>query len=272
MKTFQTHIKVAILGNGSEGNFWRLWFERQQRCEIIISSEASTNESAIKVADLIIVAVPLDQISNVSEQLMLFTKEDSLVVSTCGLMSGFAKIVNATSFSVLLIHKMGRLEHTRNPTMLGINLVVCRLRIQKGWSAWVNEFLKQGSHNQAQVVTLSPENHDETMAKVQGLTRVIAILLAEFVIFDPAVNIAGSIITQMLGPIVHRICSFEPMLNAEMVTLNPAVPVIVKLVQIRLTEISQMNTVDLMKVFAELKANGDVSQLDLATKFVEALK
>lgn len=263
--TLETHLKVAILGNGPEGKFWELWFSKNQRCDIRVSGSAESNPVLILWADIIVVAVPLNQIEPVSKQLR-FASPLALIMSVCGLMSELDFLLADIPQSVLFVHKMALVDFKHNPEMQGIRRIHSRDRVKEDWDEWVDAFLRTG---ECQTVSMVPKEHDKAMAKVQGVIRVFVLLMTRLVLFDRAAEFAGSVITDMLKAIAHRVLSLDPHLNAAMVLDNPEVGQEFDALKGLIVELQSMSHDELVVSFGELKHQVDSRQLVIAAQMVK---
>jgi prephenate dehydrogenase/chorismate mutase/prephenate dehydrogenase len=103
---------------------------------------------------------------------------------------------------------------------------------------------------------MTPEDHDEMMAIIQGLNHFNTIMM-ELALRDTGVDrselkkYSTPIFNTKLG-IIDKICTTEPRLHAEILTLNPHLNTILDLYEKNLTDLKSLiksgNTEGLMKL------------------------
>jgi prephenate dehydrogenase len=184
-------MKVAIIGGSGKMGRWCANFLLQEGHEVVITGrnqnklleakrqlgvEAATNVEAAKLAQAIIISVPIDNFEEVVEQICPHTRPEQVIID----------ITSIKAFPVEIMHK-----HIKTGTVLGMHPMFgpgARGITNQGFvltptnndetalAQKVREYLET---RRARVSLMSPDEHDEMMAVILGLSHFIAIVSAD---------------------------------------------------------------------------------------------
>ena len=161
-----------IGGTGRMGQMFKGLFESSGHRVLIsgVNTEL-TNEQLVDEAELVIFAVPVRETAALMRSLAPRFRPEQLVSDLTSIKVEPMAAMLQTAASVIGCHPIfGPL-----PTPEGQNLAMCPSR-PGPYLRWYREFFQ--SHG-IRVVELSPEEHDEAMAFIQGLTHFINIIFAQ---------------------------------------------------------------------------------------------
>ncbi len=217
MQTFKNPIIGIIGGNGKMGAWFKNFF-RNSGFKVLIS-EPNTKLSNIELAqraDIVIVSVPIRKTIEVIEEIRSNVRKDALLCDFTSLKAKPVKAMKKAKSGVLGIHPLfGPMVQN----LEGQKIVFCRAR-DNGWTDFLKKIFVK--HN-AEVVEISPEEHDLQMAIVQALTHFTNISLAR-TIYSQKIIPSSSFLTpvfRLQSLIMGRILSQNPKLYAEIEIENP---------------------------------------------------
>ncbi len=207
--------------------------------------KVATNVEAVKNADAILISVPIDNFEEVVEQVSPYTRPEQV-------------IIDITSIKVLPVETMHK--HIKTGLTLGIhpvfgpgaksianqNFVLTPTNEREGTLAQkIKEYLEIRG---AKVTLMTPQEHDEMMAVILGLSHFIALVSADTLLnFDKLkqMEAISGITYKVLLTLVESVISEDPELYASLQMSLPNMTEIEKLFQRR------------GKVWADLVKNRD---------------
>ena len=254
-------MRVAIIGGSGKMGRWFANFLLKEGKEVIITGrnqrklldakrqlgvKATTNNvEAVKSADAILLSVPIDNFEEVVEQVSPYTRPEQVIID----------ITSIKVFPVATMHK-----HIKAGLTLGIhpvfgpgarsiasqNFVLTPTNERERTLAQkIREYLETRG---AKVTLMTPQEHDEVMAVVLGLSHFIALVSADTLVsFDKLkqMEAIGGITYKVLLTLVESVISEDPELYASLQMSLPNMTEIGKVFQRR------------GKVWADLVKNRD---------------
>jgi prephenate dehydrogenase len=184
-------MKVAIIGGSGKMGRWCAKFLLQEGHEVVITGrnqnklleakkqlgvETATNVEAAKQAQAIIISVPIDNFEEVVEQICPHTRPEQVIID----------ITSIKAFPVEIMHK-----YIKTGTVLGVHpmfgpgargianqsfVLTPTNNDETALAQKVREYLET---RRARVSLMSPDEHDEMMAVILGLSHFIAIVSAD---------------------------------------------------------------------------------------------
>jgi len=221
---------IGIIGvNGKFGQWAKDFFEQHKHA--VVGSDIGTeltNTGLVDHADIVFIAVPIGTMASVLEEIRPFLDSDHLVIDIASVKAPFAALLTTLPCGSLSLHPM---FHPSVTKLKGQTCVVSRLRAHS-FSETIEQYIRQAG---VKLVYMEPEEHDRTMAIVQGLTHFQAITAAHCLAtleFDPesSWNVASPIY-QMRLAMIGRILSHDATLYAEIQSCNPYVSAVLDALQ-----------------------------------------
>ena len=220
MKTAEQSLKptIGIIGGSGKMGLWFKNFFQNLGFEVLISDSKTklTNIELTKKADIVIVSVPVDKTIEVIKEVRSYVRKDALFCDLTSLKSKPVKAMKKANSGVLGIHPLfGPL--VQNLEMQKI--VFCKVKNNR----WVNFLKKIFVQNGAEIVEISPEEHDLQMAIVQALTHFTNISLAR-TLYSQKIVPKSSFLTpifRLQSIIVGRILGQDPKFYASIEIENP---------------------------------------------------
>ena len=163
-----------IGGNGKMGNWFKIFFEKQQ-LKVIISDKNTklSNIDLAKKADIVIVSVPINIAVNVIEEIRDYMKKNSLLIDFTSVKIETVKAMEKAKCGTLGIHPLfGPLA----VDLKNQNIIFCKHKNHKYALFLKKLFLK----NNAKIIEISPEEHDLQMAFLQSLVHFSNIVFSYF--------------------------------------------------------------------------------------------
>ena len=228
----EEYMRVAIIGGSGKMGRWFADFLLKEGKEVIITGrnegklleakrqlgvEATTNNvEAVKSADAILLSVPIANFEEVVEQVSPYTRPEQVIID----------ITSVKVFPVETMHK-----HIKTGLTLGThpvfgpgaksitnqNFVLTPTNERERTLAQkVEEYLETRG---AKVALMTPQEHDEMMAVILGLSHFIAIVSADTLLSFDRLKQMGTIsgITyKMLLTLVESVISEDPELYASL--------------------------------------------------------
>ena len=245
----EEYMRVAIIGGSGKMGRWFADFLLKEGKEVIITGrnegklleakrqlgvEATTNNvEAVKSADAILLSVPIANFEEVVEQVSPYTRPEQVIID----------ITSVKVFPVETMHK-----HIKTGLTLGThpvfgpgaksitnqNFVLTPTNERERTLAQkVEEYLETRG---AKVALMTPQEHDEMMAVILGLSHFIAIVSADTLLSFDRLKQMGTIsgITyKVLLTLVESVISEDPELYASLQMRLPNMMEIEKLFQQR---------------------------------------
>jgi len=241
-------MRVAIIGGSGKMGRWFANLLLKEGKEVIITGrnqrklleakrqlgvEVATNVDAVKNADAILLSVPIDNFEEVVEQVSPYTRPEQV-------------IIDITSIKVLPVETMHK--HIKTGLTLGThpvfgpgaksianqNFVLTPTNERERTLAQkIREYLEIRG---AKVTLMTPQEHDEMMAVVLGLSHFIALVSADTLLsFDKLkqMDAISGITYKVLLTLVESVISEDPELYASLQMRLPNMMEIEKLFQRR---------------------------------------
>ena len=241
-------MRVAIIGGSGKMGRWFANFLLKEGKEVIITGrnerklleakrqlgvKVATNVEAVKSADAILISVPIDNFEEVVEQVSPYMRPEQVIID----------ITSIKVFPVETMHK-----HIKAGLTLGTHPV-----FGPGARSIANQnfILTPTSENErtlaqkvrkyleargAKVALMTPQEHDEMMAVILGLSHFIAIVSADTLLsFDglKQMEAISGITYKVLLTLVESVISEDPGLYASLQMSLPNMAEIEKLFQKR---------------------------------------
>lgn len=179
-------MKVAVIGHGRLGQFIAKKlaqdfdlgvYDESPRYEIPSSYKISLKE--IKQYKLIILAVPINQMSHVCSQIAPLLTKDQIIIDTCSVKIYPIQILKdllPSDVQILGTHPMFGPDSAKK-TLWGSRIVLCPERINKKNLEDVKVYLEDHG---IKVIEATPEEHDKNIAETLILTHFIGRGLISF--------------------------------------------------------------------------------------------
>lgn len=204
-------------GKGKMGNWFKNFFEKEG-LKVIISDKDTklSNKELAKLADIVIVSVPIDITIKVIKEIRESLKKDALFCDLTSLKMEPVREMKKAKSGVLGMHPLfGPLADN----LEGQTIVFCPERKNK----WV-EFLKKiFKKNKAKIIEISPKEHDWQMAFLQSLLHFSNISFSHFLYsqnFRPKPSLLTPVF-RLQSLVLGRILSQDPKLYGDIEMKNP---------------------------------------------------
>ena len=241
-------MKIAIIGGSGKMGRWFASFLLKEGNEVIITGrnqkklleakrqlgiEAATNVEAAKNADAILISVPIDNFEAVVEEISPYTRSGQIIID----------ITSIKVFPVETMHK-----HIKSGLTLGVhpvfgpgardianqNFVLTPTNEDEGVLAQkIRQYLED---KEAKVILMTPQEHDEMMAVILGLSHFIALVSADTLLsfnkLKQTEAISGTTYKVLLT-LIKSVISESPELYASLQMSLPNMAEIAKLFQKR---------------------------------------
>lgn len=217
----QSYTVGIIGGKGQLGVWCRDMLERQGHrvCVADIDTALSSRE-LVAQSEIVIVSVPIGSTSEVLTEIAPLLGPEQLILDLTSVKTPFVPIMERSRAEILSVHPMFAPQRS---STVGQTCVVCRVR-QGSLGEWFETFLVRMG---LRLVVMTPEQHDRTMAFVQGLTHFQALTAAHCMAalgFQPTESLeTASPVYRVRLSIIGRILAQNPRLYAEIQIFNPYV-------------------------------------------------
>jgi prephenate dehydrogenase len=216
---------VGIIGGtGKLGGLFRKIFE-EEGFEVLVSSRTTSlsKEELIRKSDIIIISVPIKSTIPVIREITPFIKEGKLLMDLTSLKVGPINEMLKSKADVLGAHP---LFAPSIGDVRGQTIILCPQRISNKELYQKLNFIF--TNRGANIVEMTPEEHDKMMAVIQGLTHFSAIALCHCMKdlnFDIKKSFeCTSPVYRLTLDMAGRILNQEPELYADISLLNPITP------------------------------------------------
>ncbi|MDD5082320.1 MAG: prephenate dehydrogenase [Dehalococcoidales bacterium] len=231
-------MRVAIIGGSGKMGRWFANFLLQEGSEVVITGRnqdklqaaqrelgvtVATNEEAVKKADVVILSVPIDSFAEIVRQIGLYTRPEQIIVD----------VTSVKVFPVTTMH-----QYIKNGLILGTHPVFGPGAKSVANHSFVLTPTSDQETNLAQkakdyleargakVTLMSPQEHDEMMAVILGLSHFIAIVAADTLLgldrWQKMEAISGTTY-KVLMTLVESVLSEDPELYASLQMYLPNV-------------------------------------------------
>lgn len=216
---------VGIIGGTDKlGGLFRKIFE-EEGFEVLVSSRTTSlsKEELIRKSDIIIISVPIKSTIPVIREITPFIKEGKLLMDLTSLKVGPINEMLKSKADVLGAHP---LFAPSIGDVRGQTIILCPQRISNKELYQKLNFIF--TNRGANIVEMTPEEHDKMMAVIQGLTHFSAIALCHCMKdlnFDIKKSFeCTSPVYRLTLDMAGRILNQEPELYADISLLNPITP------------------------------------------------
>jgi len=274
-------FKVAIIGGyGGMGQIFTRLF-KEEGLEVVITGPTQAkgekaaeeigveyildNAMAVKDADIVVVTVPIDKTIAIIKEIGPHIKSGALFMDLTSVKEEPCKAMAEFSNKNVEVIGTHPIFGPRVPDISGQVIVITPVRGKK-WISWLKNLLEK---HKARVFESTPEEHDKTMAVVQGLTHFAYISIGKTLDkldFDikKSKNFSSPIYELMLD-MIGRIIGQDPKLYAEIQMENPNVKDIRDIFLETANELNKIvkerNEKEFIKIMAEsAKHFGDVER------------
>jgi len=219
-------MKVGIIGGtGKMGRLFVPVFERAG-FEVLVSGRktAFTNEKLAADCDIVIVSVPIHDTCRVIAEIAPLMRSDQLLCDFTSLKVKPVEAMLASEASVIGLHPMFGPSVS---SIRGQTIIVCPARADE----FRTETLLRVFRGEGATCTITtPEEHDRTVAVVQGLTHFVTLCVADTVrrlgVDLKKTAEFESPVYQIELSLVGRLLSQDPALYADILQQNPFVPAV----------------------------------------------
>ncbi|MDO8524627.1 MAG: prephenate dehydrogenase/arogenate dehydrogenase family protein [bacterium] len=221
-KQIEKPLIGIVGGEGKMGEWFRSFFNNLG-LKVIISdiNTQLTNIELSKKADIVLVSVPIRKAVEVIKEIRGVVRKDALL---CDIISLKTEPVQAMAMAHSGVLGMHPLFGPLFQDMKGQKIVFCPMQAKS--NQWV-DFLKDiFIKNGAEVIEMSPKQHDLQMAIVQALTHFVNVNLAQ-TFFAQKFNPNSSFLTpvfRLQSLIIGRVLSTDPQLCCDIEMENPYFP------------------------------------------------
>jgi len=225
-------MNIAIIGGSGNMGRWFARFALQEGHQVIITGRdqnkllkagkelgvefTTNNKEAVKHADMVLISVPIDNFEAVAEEIGKSIRGEQIVI-------------DITSVKVLPMEAMHKHINTKN--ILGMHpmfgpgakdianrsfLLTPTSENEKSIAEKAKQFLEV---RDAKVNLISPQEHDEIMTVVLGLSHFIAIVAGDTILrFNRLrqTNVASGITFKLLSTLTESVISEDPVLYASL--------------------------------------------------------
>lgn len=218
------NVVGIIGGTGKLGGLFRKIFE-EEGFEVLVSSRTTSlsKEELIRKSDIIIISVPIKSTIPVIREITPFIKEGKLLMDLTSLKVGPINEMLKSKADVLGAHP---LFAPSIGDVRGQTIILCPQRISNNELYQKVNFIL--TNRGANIVEMTPEEHDKMMAVIQGLTHFSAIALCHCMKdlnFDIKKSFeCTSPVYRLTLDMAGRILNQEPELYADISLLNPITP------------------------------------------------
>jgi prephenate dehydrogenase len=244
-------VRVAIIGGSGKMGRWFANLLLKDGKEVVISGrsekklldvkrqlgvEVASNVAAVKSADVVLLSVPIESFDAVVQEISPNIRAEQAVVD----------ITSIKVFPVETMHK-----HIRTGVVLGVHplfgpgarslanqsfVLTPTNEEEKALAQKVRGYLEA---REARVTLMAPDEHDEMMATVLGLSHFIAIVSADTLLRSDKLKemeAIGGVTYKVLLTLVESVVSEEPELYASLQMNLPHITEIERLFQNRVKE------------------------------------
>lgn len=209
---------IGIIGGKGKMGTWFGNFFQSQGLKIIISDVDTklSNRELAKIADIVIVSVPISKTVKVIKEVRNFVRPNALFCDFTSLKTEPLKAMKKARSGVLGIHP---LFGPFIQDLEGQKIVFCKIRNNK-WILFLRKLFEKAG---AKIIEVKPEEHDKQMALVQALIHFTNISLAR-TLYSQKIILDESFLTpifRLQSLILGRILAQDPCLYAEIEIENP---------------------------------------------------
>lgn len=230
-------IRIGVIGGTRGMGRWFAGFLGKQGFTVAVCDEKTqlTPAGLAESCDVVVVSVPIGITVGIIEQIGPLLKEESLLLDLTSLKAAPVEAMLKCSRSeVIGCHP---LFGPKVRSVRGRHIVLCPARTKR-WLPWLRSILQAAG---ARIVETTPEEHDRSMALVQGLNHLNSLLMG-MVLSETGVRPAE--LSPLSTPafeekmkLVKKILRPHVRLSAEIIMLNPDTDPILDLYEKMLSEL-----------------------------------
>jgi prephenate dehydrogenase len=233
-------FKIGIIGGTGGIGRWFAGFFKKEGYSVYVSGRKTgmnMNEMAQK-CQVVIVSVPIGVTGQVIEQIGPEMKKESLLMDFTSLKKESVRaMLKYSSSEVMGCHPLFGPDVD---SIEGQNIILCPARIEN-WSNWPKEIFQK---KEAHVFETTPEDHDEMVSIIQGLTHLNTITMG-LTLKETGVDLAdlkkfSTPIFNTKLAIIEKIFSGNPRLYAEIISMNPHIRKILDLYEKNLYKLKSL--------------------------------
>lgn len=165
-------MKILIYGVGEIGTLLKdFFYSKGYYVRGYDIDESKREVNSISEFDVIVVSTPMGEIRNALSHIMSEAKRSALLIDVASVKSVSIPLFERSGFDFLSIHPM----FGKDITLPLSTIIVVHESGREEEKIILNEFIKSGAF----LRTMSLEEHDRNMAKIQGLTHFLLLCFAE---------------------------------------------------------------------------------------------
>ncbi|MFP4022523.1 MAG: prephenate dehydrogenase/arogenate dehydrogenase family protein [Candidatus Paceibacterota bacterium] len=235
MKNKDKKPVIGIVGGKGKLGRWFNDFFINEGFEVLISDTKTSvsNKHLAERSDIVIVSVPIIKTVEVIKEIKDFVRADALLCDVASLKSKPVEALKKAKCGTLGMHPLfGPLTLS----LSGQNIVFCPV-VNNKWSEFLETLFK---HHGANIIKISPEEHDRQMAMIQALTHFSNISLARTV-YSEKWELNSAFFTpvfRLQSLIMGRILDQRAELLAEIEMENPYFPEILSRFEKELSDLN----------------------------------
>jgi len=173
-QTKKEELKVGIIGGkGSMGGLFQKLFS-EAGYQVMVSDKGTelNNKQLAAKADIIILSLPMETISEVSKEISTHLKPGQLVIENCSVKESALQTLESTLAEGIEILGLHTLFGNCLDSFDGQNIIITQSKRSGKLASKIEELFYQAG---ARITHLSPENHDAHAAVMQTLTHAVLI-------------------------------------------------------------------------------------------------
>ncbi|MDI9610526.1 MAG: prephenate dehydratase [Archaeoglobales archaeon] len=165
-------MKILIYGVGDLGTLLKdFFYSKGYYVKGYDVDQMKRETNSISEFDVIFVCTPMGEIRNALAHIRSEAKKDALLVDVASVKSVSISEFEKSGFDFLSIHPM----FGKDSEMALANIIVIHESGKEEEKIILNEFIKSG----ALITKMNAEEHDKSMAKIQGLTHFLLLAFAD---------------------------------------------------------------------------------------------
>jgi prephenate dehydrogenase len=233
-------VRIGVIGGTRGMGRWFARFLGKQGFAVEVCDEKTklTPAALAGACDVVVVSVPIGITVDVIEEIGPLLKKDALLMDLTSLKA--ASVEAMLQFSPSEVIGCHPLFGPRIRSLGGRRIVLCPARTKR-WLPWLRAVLQTAG---ARIVETTPEEHDRSMALVQGLNHLNSLLmgrvLSEMGARPAALQPFGTPAFEEKMKLVRKIMRPHARLSAEIILLNPDIPKIVDCYEKSLKELKML--------------------------------
>lgn len=207
---------LHIIGGSGQMGKWLREFLEKENINVSVSGREYKQNKELKTATIVFISVPISKASEVIQKVSTLVTKDCLIVDLSSIKSPIIEVLQILPQPSLALHMLF------GPSILSLrDHVIIAIETQKSDKSKIviDLFRKHG----ADIIHMSPEEHDMTMAHIQGLIHFTNMSLAH-VLQKENIDMTGHLATPVFKSqlaTLYRVLWQDPGLLAEIQLTNP---------------------------------------------------